>query len=162
MGYGKHYTTMYSGSMFGCGAMNFAMMGYVLSNFRASREHGATVELNPKLLAAIFGESVKEIESSIKFLCSPDKESRTKEEEGRRLVRLGEFEYRVVNGAKYRAQRDDENRREQNREAQERFRSKMPVRKSVVNKKWVTNGDLKVTPSEAGRRADNPFEDESG
>jgi hypothetical protein len=160
MGYGKHYTTMYSGSMFGCGAMNFAMMGYVLSNFRASRDHGATVELNPKLLAAIFGEPVKEIESSIKFLCSSDKESRTKEEGGRRLVRLGEFEYRVVNGAKYRAQRDDENRREQNREAQERFRAKMPVRKSSVSKKWVTNGDLKVTPEEAGRRAENPFDKE--
>lgn len=124
MGYGKHYSTMYSGSMFGCGAINFALMGFVLSNFRASKEHGATVELNPRMLAAIFGEPVKEIDKAIAFLCAADSESRTKTEDGRRLVRLGEFEFRVVNGAKYRAQRDEDNRRDQNRVNQSLHRFK--------------------------------------
>ena len=82
------------------------------------------MELNPRLLAAIIGTTEVEIEAAIEFLCRPDPRSRTPDEEGRRLVRLGPFDFRVVNYAKYRRIRDEEDRREQNRLAQERYREK--------------------------------------
>lgn len=122
--YGKHFASMYEGSMVGAGAVVFAVMGYIIANAVPDREVGTQVELNPKLLAFILGEKQSEVEKAIEFLCAPDKNSRSKEEQGRRLVRIGQFSYRVVNGAKYRAMRDEEKRREQNREAKRRERLK--------------------------------------
>lgn len=122
--YGKHFASMYEGSMVGAGAVVFAVMGYVIAKQEPDKKVGSQVRLNPVLLSAILGEQVKEIEKAIKYLCSPDERSTTKEKAGRRLVKLGEFDYQVVNGAKYRAVRDEEARREQNRLAQERFRQK--------------------------------------
>jgi len=122
--YGKHFQSMYTGSMVGSGALVFAVMGYVIANAVPDRKVGTQVELNPRLLKAILGEPEDAIVRAIEFLCSPDPQSRTKEEEGRRLVRLGQFDYRVVNGEKYRAIRDEETRRQQNRDAQARHRAK--------------------------------------
>jgi hypothetical protein len=99
-------------------------MGYVIAAQRPHREMGSVVELNPVLLAAMIGEKAEDVEKGIKFLCSPDKSSRSKEEEGRRLVEVGPFLYRVVNGAKYRAIRDEETRLEQLRTAQRTHREK--------------------------------------
>lgn len=110
--------------MVGAGAVVFAVMGYVIAKQEPDKKVGSQVRLNPVLLSAILGEQVKDIEKAIKYLCSPDERSTTKEKAGRRLVKLGEFDYQVVNGAKYRAVRDEEARREQNRLAQERFRQK--------------------------------------
>src|ERR1700690_4578097 len=110
MMYGKHFKSMYSGSLVGAGAPAFAVLGYVISNMVPHPSVGAQVELNPKLLAFIIGEPEEVIEKAIEKLCAPDPHSRTKEEEGRRLIRLGEFDYRVVNGAKYIAIRDNEER----------------------------------------------------
>lgn len=122
--YGKHFASMYEGSMVGAGAVVFAVMGYIIANAVPDRTVGTQVELNPKLLAFILGEKEADVAKAIEFLCTPDGNSRTKEEQGRRLVRLGQFSYRVVNGAKYRAMRDEEKRREQNREAKRRERLK--------------------------------------
>lgn len=104
--------------------MRFAVLDFVITTQKPSREHGSVVEINPVLLGAILGESVEDVNEAINFLCSPDKHSRSKEEDGRRMVKLGEFLYRVVNGAKYRAIRDEDQRRTQNREAQRRFNNK--------------------------------------
>ncbi len=122
--FGKHFASMYEGSMFGAGAVVFAVMGYVIANQEPDRTVGSQVELNPKLLAAILGEPVKEVEKAIDFLCSPDKESRSKDEGGRRLVKMGQFAYRVVNGAKYLKILDREARREYQRVKQAEYRAK--------------------------------------
>lgn len=122
--YGKSFASMYERSMVGSGAIVFAVWGYVISTARPDRAVGAQVTLNPTLLGTILGEEPGDVEKAIEFLCQPDPRSTTKEEEGRRLVKLGEFDYRVVNYAKYRKLRDEEARREQNREAQERFRER--------------------------------------
>lgn len=122
--YGKHFSSMYEGSMIGAGAVVFAVMGYVIANGQPDRAVGTQVELNPKLLAFIFGEPEKDVESAIDYLCSPDPKSRTDTNDGRRLVRLGQFAYQVVNGAKYRAIRDEERRRETDRESKRRQRAK--------------------------------------
>lgn len=128
--YGKHFSSMYTGSMVGAGAIPFAIMGYVIANYRLDRTVGAQVELNPVLLATILGESVKDVEAGIEFLCAPDENSRTDVEDGRRLVKIGAFDYKVVNGAKYTAIRNEEARREQNRDAQARHRAKKKPRAS--------------------------------
>ncbi len=88
---------------------------------------GGQVRLNPALLGPIFGEDPKEVEAAIEFLCSPDSKTSTPGEEGRRLVRLSQFDYRVVNAVKYHELRNEEERRKQNREAQEKFREKQKM-----------------------------------
>lgn len=115
---------MYQGSMIGKGALYFAVWGYVISHFVPSKKLGATVELNPKLIALLLGEDADRVAAVISDMCGPDPESNTPDEEGRKLVQLGHYEYRVVNGAKYRAVRDHEERKAQVREAQRRFREK--------------------------------------
>ena len=121
--YGKHFESMYEGSMIGVGAPVFAVWGYVIAKMKPDATVGYQVELNPKLLSFIIGEKKEVIEQALKVLCSPDKDSRTKEEQGRRLVKIGEFDYRVVNGLKYATIKNEEQRREKNREAQARFRA---------------------------------------
>lgn len=144
MMYGKHFKSMYSGSMVGAGAPVFAVLGYVISNMVPQPSVGAQVELNPKLLAFIIGEKEEVIEKAIKRLCSPDPHSRTKEEDGRRLIRLGEFDYRVVNGAKYIAIRDEEERMESNRQRQAAHRAlkrSTPMAGEALAVKALNNGD---------------------
>jgi hypothetical protein len=122
--FGKIFETMFTGSMVGAGPYVFAVWPFVIANQKPDREHGSVVELNPKLLAAIIGCEQVPIEEAIAFLCSPDEASRSEELEGRRLERIGAFEYRVINGAKYRAIRDHETRKEQNRIAKRKERAK--------------------------------------
>lgn len=108
--------------MVGSGAIVFAVMGYVIANYKLDRAVGAQVELNPKLLAFILGESEEDVAKAIEKLCQPDPKSRSKDEEGRRLVRMGEYAYKVVNGAKYTSIRNTEDRREYQRKKQQEYR----------------------------------------
>lgn len=121
--YGKIFESMYRGSMVGAGSPVFAVWGYVIANMRADKEVGAQVDLNPVYLGMVLGESPEVVVEVIEKLCGPDPRSTSKEEEGRRLIRMGEFSYRVVNGAKYMAIRNEEERREYNRLAKRRQRS---------------------------------------
>ena len=127
--YGKHFDSMYSGSMVGAGFAVFSIMGYVIANMKPDRVVGFQVDLNTKILSATFGEDEGKIAGAIEYLCQPDPESRTAAEEGRRLVKVGAFSYRVVNGVKYDKIRNEEERREQNRQAQIRHREKSAGRK---------------------------------
>lgn len=122
--FGKIFESLFTGSMIGAGSPVFAVWSYVIANQKPDKRHGSVVELNPKLLAAVIGEKQEVIENAIKHLCSPDPDSRTREKEGRRLVKLGQFDYQVVNGEKYRLIRSQEERRAQNRAAQQKFRQK--------------------------------------
>lgn len=96
--YGKHFEKMYTGSLLGAGAEVFALMGYVISH---QKPPDFTVEVNPKLVCVMLGEPEEEIEAALEFLCAPDPNSRSHKEEGRRLVRVGQYLYRVVNGPDY-------------------------------------------------------------
>jgi len=154
--FGRHFESMYRGSMVGAGAPFFAVWGYVIATMRPDKEVGAQVELNPKLLSAIIGEDQKVIEGVIERMCGPDPESRTKKEDGKRLVRLGQFDYRVVNGAKYMAIRNEEERRESNRRRQEKARAKagkpLPFEQEAV--KAFENGDDATVDRLAAQRKD--------
>lgn len=122
--FGKHFSSTYTGSMMGSGAMIFAVWGYVIAHLKLDRKIGAQVELNPKLMAVLIGEAESDIEGAIRFLCAADSKSRSKGKGGRRLVKIGEYDYQVVNGKKYHDIRNQEDRRIQNREAKRRERSK--------------------------------------
>lgn len=129
--------------MVGAGAVPFAIMGYVIAHFQLDKTVGAQVRLNPALLAAVIGESEADIERGIKYLCAPDPKTTTQGDEGRRLVKLGQFDYRVVNGAKYTAIRNEEERREANRLAKQRQRAKSkPISGETTNEKLARNGGL--------------------
>lgn len=122
--YGKIFASLFTGSMYGAGSPKFAVMSYVIANMQPDRDVGFQVELNIRDLASRIGEPVEVIQGAIDFLCAPDIESRSKDEEGRRLVKIGSFDYRVVNGKAYAEIRNEEQRRENNRIRQARFRKK--------------------------------------
>ena len=122
--YGKHFQSMYTGSMVGAGADVFAVWGYVISNMRPDEKVGAQVELNPKLLAFILGEKEEVVVKALEKLCAPDTNSRTQDKEGRRLEKVGQFDYVVVNGAKYLAIKDEGARREYNRRKKQEERAR--------------------------------------
>jgi len=121
--YGKHFKSMYTGSMYGAGITVFAVWGYCISN--ADYTDG-TVELNPQMLAGMLGGDVESVEQAIKFLCSPDPKSRSKDCDGIRIVQEGEFQYRLINHGTYRKMRSDDERKEYNRnkKREERDRKK--------------------------------------
>ena len=145
--YGKHFDSMYSGSMVGAGFAVFSIMGYVIANMKPDRVVGFQVDLNTKILSATFGEDEGKITRAIEYLCQPDPESRTAAEEGRRLVKVGAFSYRVVNGVKYDKIRNEEERREQNRQAQIRHREKKKPRRKTED--MPSSGAYKSAEKEA-------------
>jgi hypothetical protein len=123
--YGKIFEQLFSGSMYGAGPTVFAVWSFVIATGRIAEDGvTGTVEINPKLLANILGTDQMDVESSVQFLCRPDPDSRSKKDEGRRLVKEGQFLYRVPTLADYRAIRSDDERRQYNREAKRKQRTK--------------------------------------
>jgi hypothetical protein len=131
--YGRHFESMYTGSMVGKGSAFFAVWGYVISHYRYdSKMDDVCVELNPVLLGYLLGEDVKKIVKVIGEMCAPDHESRSDREEGRKLVMVGAYLYRVVNGKYYDKIKKATDRREYLREAQQRHRDKAKAQKSAA------------------------------
>ena len=90
--YGKFFSSTFIGSMMGAGPTVFAVWGYIVANTVKS-----TIELNPALLSTIIGCPITDIEKAIEYLSLPDTKSRSGENEGRRIVRQGQFQYFVTN-----------------------------------------------------------------
>ena len=152
--YGKHFSSMYTCSMFGAGTDVFAVWGYVIAHAVEGQ-----VELNPKLLAAVLGSTEEEMREAIRYLLSPDNDSRSKQEEGRRLVKIGEYAYSVPNHVSYRAIRCEDDRRAYNREKQRehRERKSQPIvnDKSNVNSLVIDSQSLSAhTEAEAEAEAE--------
>lgn len=158
--YGKAYESMYAGSMIGAGCNVFAVWNYVIAKTNRS-----VIELNPKLLAVILGGSEAEIKSAIDYLCAPDPESRSKLEDGRRMVKEGQFQYRVVNWAEYQTIRDANDLKEYNRRKQQEYRARKrgkgkgkPLPGEVAAVKAMENGD----EAEAQRIIEGSLSDANG
>jgi len=117
--YGKIFSTMFTGSMFGSGPVMFATMAYVIANM----DEEGIVELNPLMLAVMIGTTPEEIEKAISTCCSPDPKSRSQEEEGRKLLHVESFMYWAVNSKKYTEIKNAETRRESNKLAQQKARA---------------------------------------
>lgn len=120
--WGKHFASMYEGSMRGSGPEFFSVWGYVISHMLPNRNHGTTVDLNPGIIAFLIGMDEQSVAASIVKMCEPDPKSRTKDEDGRKLVQISEYTYRVVNGDHYRAIRNEVDRREYQRIKQAQYR----------------------------------------
>ena len=132
--YGKVFGSLYEGSMLGAGVHVFALWPYCLARADAR----GIVEVNPKLAAVVLGCSVTEIEQALEYLQRPDPDSRSREEEGRRLVREGQFAYRIVNYLRYREIRDAEARREYQREWVKEKRANRRKSTKVDGRHWST------------------------
>lgn len=157
--YGKHFAQMYEGSMVGAGPVVFAVMGYVIAKQVPDRTVGSQVELNPKLLAYILGAEQGQVEEAIEKLCAPDPDSRSPEHEGRRLIKIGQFAYQVVNGQKYRWMMDEEKRRLQNREAKARERARKKSQPLTREQRYVLaeqRGDFRTADAIAAEGLPEP------
>lgn len=125
--YGKSYESKYEGSMVGAGLNVFAVWDYMTTKAR-----NGYVEVNPILVAFTLGgakQDVKEIEEALDFLQRPDGRSRSKLEGGRRIVKEGEYQYRLVNWEEYNRIRTEEERREYNRQMQRDWRERQKGKK---------------------------------
>lgn len=120
--YAKIFTSIYQGTLRG------DTHGLVVfTNLLAHADAEGWVDIHPKAIAEEVGLTVDQVRTAIAALEAPDPESRSPEEEGRRIVRLDEHRdwgWRIVNHAKYRSIRNEEERREQNRLAQQRWRER--------------------------------------
>lgn len=154
--YGKIFASLFTGSMYGKGAPAFSLMSYVIANMRPDKTVGFQVELNVKDLANRIGETEETIQKAVDFLCAPDPMSRSGQSDGRRMVKVGAFDYQVVNGLHYAAIRNEEERREKNRMRQEKYRQKgKPTHPTSAESAYVkaeSRGDTKAADAIAATR----------
>lgn len=125
--YGKIFSSAFTGSMMGSGSVVFAVWSYVIAHTVDSR-----VELYPRLVAAVIGEQEDKVIQAIEFLCAPDPSSRSPENDGKRLIREGQFQYFVTNHERYRSIRNQDERREYNRESQRKSRASRKLESSLT------------------------------
>lgn len=133
--YGKAFEAMYEGSMIGAGVDVFAVWNYCIAKNRSG-----VIELNPKLLGFIFGAEEQVILSAINKLCEPDPASRSKAEGGRRLIKEGEYQYRMVNWAKYDGIRNAAELREYHRRKQAEYRQRKKQANAQTESDEVNSG----------------------
>ena len=122
MVYAKLFTSIYQGTLRG---NSHGLL--VFTNLLAHCDKHGDVDMHPRAIAEEVGLTVEQVRAALLILESPDDESRSPEEQGRRIVRKDghrDWGWNVVNYLKYRAIRDEDDRREQNRVAQERWRNR--------------------------------------
>lgn len=123
--YCKLFASLYQGTLRGK-----AHEILVFTNLLACCDQYGTVDKHFRAIADEVGLTPDEVKTAIANLESPDPESRSKEHDGARIVRIDDgrtWGWRVVNYLKYRAIRNEEDRREQNRAAQARKRESAKV-----------------------------------
>lgn len=124
--FGKFFASTFEGSMYGAGADVFALWAYVISHTVNSR-----VEINPVAVAPKIGISVDRIEKALEFLQAPDPRSRSKEHEGRRMVKEGEYAFYIPNHRTYLNIRSSEDLRKYNARKQREHRARVSKKASV-------------------------------
>jgi hypothetical protein len=142
--FGKFFAQTFTGSMYGAGAVVFAVWSYTIAN----KDEDGELELNPNLLGGMIGCDPKEIEKAIEYLASPDPGSRSEKEDGRRIVGIGHrFMWRVVNHEEFLAIARREHlrlyNREKKREERERKRG-ADVKVQSVDVKTCQGSDVHV------------------
>lgn len=91
---------------------------------------------------------VEDARIAIKAFLSPDPDSRTRDFEGRRIEEI-DGGWRLLNHAKYRDLRSDDDRREQNRQAQARLREKKKAASSGVSNSQHKSAESAHTDTDA-------------
>lgn len=106
------------------------------------------VDKKQELVAALTGMTVERVQVALDYLEAPDPDSRTEAMDGRRLERIHahrNWGWRVVNFLQYRNLRNEEERREQNRNAQRARRQKVTVPAGSVSRGQPPVTDLADT-----------------
>jgi len=121
--FGKVFRSLWEGSL--CGKPDDQL---VFVFMLASADADGVVDVVPSIIAHQTGLELDRVQGAISRLMEADPESRTTDHEGRRLLAVGErsWGWKIVNYKKYRAMRDDRERREQNQKAQEKRRRQPP------------------------------------
>lgn len=132
--YAKLFASLYQGTLRGCSDSIL-----VFTNLLAHADKHGIVDKHYRAIAEETGISEDRVRAAIEHLESPDPESRSPELDGRRIVPIDEHRawgWQIVNHGKYRAIKNEDDRREQNRIAQEKWREKQnKQRKPRVSKR---------------------------
>lgn len=129
--YVKLFTSIYQGTLRG---NSHGLL--VFTNLLAHCDKDGIVDIHPRAIAEEVGLTIEEVKETLLMLESPDDESRSPDEQGRRIIRLDEHRawgWFVVNYEKYRKIRNEDDRREQNRSAQRNYRKKSKLTVSKVS-----------------------------
>lgn len=129
--YAKLFTSIYQGTLRG---NSHGLL--VFTNLLAHCDKSGMCDMHPRAIAEEVGLTVEQVRAALDELEAPDPESRSPEEDGRRIKRMDEHRawgWFVVNYAKYRAIRDEDDRREQNRLSQERWRERNRAKSADVS-----------------------------
>lgn len=128
--YVKLFGSLYQGSLRGK-----AHAILVFMNLLASSDDEGFVDKHFRAISDEVGLTVEEVKSAIIYLESPDPESRSPEQEGRRITRMDghrDWGWHITNYVKYKNLRNKEERQKQNREAQQRYREKRAKSPSAI------------------------------
>lgn len=120
MSYAKVWRSLWKGSMAGKPALQLVWI-YMLANSDAN----GVVDESRSSIAGATGLSLADVSAAVDELEAPDRNSRTPDEDGRRIVRVDprrDWGWIVVNYPKYREMRNDDDRKRQVREATRRWR----------------------------------------
>ncbi len=137
----------------------------VFTNLIANATAKGHVDKHPRAISEEVGLTLDEVNTALANLESTDPESRSPDEDGRRIIRMDEHRawgWRIVNYGKYRAIKNEEDRREQNRLSQARWREKnggvssvstskqrKPKEKEKIGKRTKSRKDLRFNEPDA-------------
>jgi hypothetical protein len=129
--YVKLFTSIYQGTLRG---NSHGLL--VFTNLLAHCDCNGEVDVHPRAIAEEVGLSVDDVKSALVELESSDPDSRSPENDGRRIIPMDEsrnWGWIVTNYAKYRKIRNEDDRKEQNRESQKRWREKNKPESALVS-----------------------------
>lgn len=131
--YCKLFTSLYQGTLRGRSDEIL-----VFTNLLAHCDRLGVSDIHPKSISEEVGLPLERVQVALDSLEGIDPESRSPENEGRRISRLDEHRawgWNVTNYAKYRAIKNEDDRREQNRLAQKKWREKNNPSATVIARK---------------------------
>lgn len=116
--YAKIFASLWDGTLYG---KTEALLVFIFLLTRSNSD--GFVRVVPEAIAGPTGLSLEAVLSAIEVLEAPDPQSGTKDEEGRKMLRIGPIgSWQIVNYVKYRNMRDQDTIREQTRERVRRHR----------------------------------------
>ena len=130
--YCKLFASLYQGTLRGRGDEIL-----VFTNLLAHADQHGICDKHWRAIADETGLTVDAVKTAIVGLEAPDPESRSPEMDGCRIVRMDghrAWGWQIVNYGKYRAIRNEDDRREANRLAQERWRNKNKPPSATVSR----------------------------
>lgn len=148
--YGKTFTTLWEGSMVGQ-----ADVQLVFIFLFCHCDWDGFVEAHPAIISAKTGLSLSRVRAALKVLGEPDPDSRSKAEDGRRIVAVDVDHakgWHVVNYKHYRELRDSEERRKYHRDYWHKRKHSTPLNQtqpdSTTTQPHSTHVDVEVDVEE--------------